>query len=84
MLMGCSDFVATIIYYVMITNTGVVKSFILLFGLLTVSSIGLVITMAVTDAEELLIIEPGLSAGLSLLIIGMRIASFSTFAINYS
>lgn len=84
MLMGCSDFVATIIYYVMITNTGVVKSFILLFGLLTVSSIGLVITMAVTNAEELLIIEPGLSAGLSLLIIGMRIASFSTFAINYS
>ncbi len=84
MLMGCSDFVATLIYYVMITKTGVVQSFIILFGLLAISSIGLVVTMAVTKAEDLVIVEPGLSAGLSLLIIGMRIASFSTFAINYS
>jgi len=82
--MGCADFVATFIYYIMITRTGVVKSFIGLFGLLVVSSIGLVITMAVTEAEELVNVSPGLSAGLSLLIIGMRIAAFSTFAINYS
>lgn len=84
MLMGCADIVATLLYYFLVTRVGMVRSFTYLYGLLTVSSMGLVITMAVTGADELRVVEPGLSATLSLLIIGMRIASFSTFAINYS
>ena len=84
MLMGCADVVATVIYYFMITRVGVVQSFLILFGLLAVSSIALVLTLGVTKAEEMRVVDAGLSAGLSIMIIGMRIASFGSFAINYS
>lgn len=84
MLMGCADVVATVIYYFMITKIGVVQSFLILFGLLAVSSIALVVTLGVSKAEEMRVVDAGLSAGLSIMIIGMRIASFGSFAINYS
>lgn len=48
MLMGCADILATGLYYILVTQIGMVRSFTYLFGLLAVSSIGLVITMAVT------------------------------------
>lgn len=83
-MMGVADIVATAFYYILITHCGIIKAFMYLFGLLAVSSMGLVITLAVTNAEEAKNIEAGLSATLSILIIGMRIASFATFAVNYS
>lgn len=82
--MGAADIFATFLYYFLVTRVGMVRGFTYLFGLLAVSSIALVITMAVTGAEEMRVVEPGLSAGLSILIFCMRIAAFSTFAINYS
>jgi hypothetical protein len=84
MLMGLADVVSVVIYLVMVSKVGVVRSFTYLFGLLAVSSVGLVVVMEASKAQDLEVVQPGLSASLSLLIIGMRIASFSTFAINYS
>lgn len=83
-LMGIADIVATGLFYILVSKLGMILAFLILFGLLAVSSITLVITLAITKAEELLVVEPGLSACLSLMIIGMRIAAFGSFAINYS
>jgi len=82
--MGFSDIFAVIIYYFLVERSGVIRSFIFFFALLAFTSISLVITMAVSEAESMDIVPKGLSALLSLLIIGMRIGSFASFAINYS
>ena len=82
--MGFSDIFAVIIYYFLITHSGVIRSFIFFFALLAFTSISLVITMAVSDAESMDIVPKRLSVLLSFLIIGMRIGSFASFAINYS
>jgi hypothetical protein len=50
--MGLSDIAATILFYLLSTHLGAVKSFVILFGLLAVSSIALVVTLAVTSAED--------------------------------
>jgi hypothetical protein len=84
MLMGAADIVATAIYYLLVTKTGVVQSFLVFFVMIAVSSIILVIVLAVTDAEDALVVATGLSCGLSILIIGMRIGAFASFAVNYS
>lgn len=84
MLMGAADIVATAIYYLLVTKTGVVQSFLVFFVMIAVSSILLVIVLAVTDAEDAVVVSTGLSCGLSILIIGMRIGSFASFAVNYS
>ena len=50
--MGLSDIGATCIFYGLKTRLGVVKSFVILFGLLTLASLSLVITLAVSGAEH--------------------------------
>ena len=82
--MGISDIFATAIYYFLTQYYGMIKSFSLLFTLLAISSLGLVIVLGVTHADDQEIISKGLSFALSFLIILMRISSFATFAINYS
>jgi hypothetical protein len=83
--MGLADVIAVVSYLVMVSRVGVVHSFTYLFGLLAASSLGLVVMMEASKAsQELDVVQPGLSASLSLCVIGMRIASFSTLAINYS
>ena len=82
--MGLSDIAATILFYLLSTHLGAVKSFVILFGLLAVSSIALVVTLAVTSAEDAVSLSSKLSLTLTILIIAMRLASFSTFALNYS
>lgn len=84
MAMGFSDMAATLIFYFAATRLSVSKSFILLFGLLALSSLGLCITLGITKAEDLVELSTGLSVTLSILVIAMRIASFSSFAFNYS
>ena len=82
--MGFSDMAATVLYYILSTKLGAVKTFIILFALLALSSLSLVITLAVTRAEDTVNLSSTLSTILTFLIIAMRLASFSTFALNYS
>lgn len=82
--MGISDIVATAVYYVLMTNVGMARSFTYLFLLLAVSSLILVIVLGFTHADQKEVVSTGLSASLSILVILMRIGSFSTFAVNYS
>jgi hypothetical protein len=83
--MGLADVIAVVSYLVMVSRVGVVHSFTYLFGLLAASSLGLVVMMEASKAsQQMEVVQPGLSASLSLCVIGMRIASFSTLAINYS
>lgn len=83
--MGLADVIAILSYLVMVSRVGVVHSFTYLFGLLAVSSLGLVLLMEANKAsQEFEVLQPELSASLCLCVIGMRIASFSTLAINYS
>lgn len=82
--MGLSDMAATLVFYVLSTNLGPIKSFVILFSLLVLSSLALVVTLAVTSAEDAVSLSSHLSLTLTILIIAMRLASFSTFALNYS
>lgn len=52
MLMGVSDIVATVLYYSLVTKIGMVRSFVIFFSLLAFSSISMVITLAISGAED--------------------------------
>lgn len=86
-LMGCADMFATVLYYVLITKLGMVQSFRILFSLLAMSSLSLVVLLAIADVDSYAVAETtpaGLAVALSALIMCMRVTSFATFAINYS
>jgi hypothetical protein len=50
--MGVSDIVATVLYYSLVTKIGMVRSFVIFFSLLAFSSISMVITLAISGAED--------------------------------
>lgn len=83
--MGVSDLTAIMIYYSIITYKGIVTSYTILFFTLAVSSLCLVLILAMKNLEDSEVkIKPLLSFGISISIMAMRISSFATFAINYS
>ena len=77
---GLADFCSTLLVYYMAKRQGFIKVIMWLFGLLIVSSISLVITLATSSASDPdADLSPGLAALLTCSIIGMRIASFASY-----
>ena len=84
MYMGLSDMFSCVLTYFLATSLSTVRVFTWLFSLLILSSMSLTITMATTSASDPdSDLSPQLAALLTLSIIGMRVAAFSSFNVNY-